>query len=103
MGGAAQAQNSANHYYEFCVGFIKRDEQNLLPEEYCGGTVNGVAGMFKTGDIGQRFNVCIPEEATTGQEVKVLVKYMDQHPEKLNWDLANVVFEAFREAWPCGN
>jgi hypothetical protein len=44
---------------------------------------------------------CLPQGVTTGQALKVLVKYMDDHPEQLHEKTAWVAAKALHEAWPC--
>jgi hypothetical protein len=45
--------------------------------------------------------VCLPKGVITEQGLKVLVKYMDDHPEKLHDRTAELAFRAFVKAWPC--
>ena len=41
------------------------------------------------------------EDVTTGQGLKVLVKYIDDHPEELHERTALLATRAFVKAWPC--
>ena len=45
--------------------------------------------------------VCLPKGVTTEQGLKVLVKYMEDHPEELHDRTAELAFRAFVKAWPC--
>ena len=72
---------------------------------YCLGLVTG----FQSRDrLDQLHNskcslMSIPQEATPGQMVRVLVKWLKEHPERLH-EPAGLIFElAFKNAFPCKN
>lgn len=44
---------------------------------------------------------CAPSNATNGQAVLVLMKYLRNHPERLSEHELALTFDAFGEAWPC--
>ena len=44
---------------------------------------------------------CIPQGVTTGQLRKVLLDYVEQHPEQMEFNAAILVGNAFIEAFPC--
>jgi Rap1a immunity proteins len=46
-------------------------------------------------------NYCLPEGMQTGQAVRVVVKYMEAHPENLHRQPFIVVDSALRDAFPC--
>jgi hypothetical protein len=48
-------------------------------EGYCYGITKGVLFAAYNGHL-----VCLPEAATAGQEHQVLVKYLNDHPERLH-------------------
>jgi hypothetical protein len=45
--------------------------------------------------------MCSPKGVTIGQSVKVLAKYLDDHPEELQKPIAELAARAFVKAWPC--
>jgi hypothetical protein len=59
---------------------------------WCLGLIYG----FFAFDPSSRF---IPEDVTPGQFELVLIKYMDEHPEKLNWSAEMIVRFAAVDAW----
>lgn len=72
----------------------------LKGDEYlagvCAGKVRGVmvwAWATKS--------ACIPDTVTGYQAAKVVVQYLDAHPEKLHLDLSLLMFSALTEAFPC--
>jgi hypothetical protein len=44
---------------------------------------------------------CIPQEVTNGQAVRVVVAYIDKHPEHLHESFNLLAILALGEAWPC--
>jgi Rap1a immunity proteins len=67
-----------------------------LKAGFCTGIVEGLMWSLPGWGI-----VCLPKGVITGQGLKVLVKYMDDHPEELHERTAELAFRAFAKAWPC--
>lgn len=66
----------------------------------CGGFVLGVvdASRGKTWD-GKLY--CIPDEVRPGEIQTIILKWMEEHPEKLNLTASSLIQSALREAFPC--
>ena len=45
--------------------------------------------------------VCVPSSVTSGQLIKVWVKWANENVILLNWAATSLVMDAFSEAWPC--
>jgi hypothetical protein len=60
---------------------------------FCGGLVEGLTWAAP--------DVCPPPEVTTGQAVRVVVKYIDDRPERLHERFNKLALEALRAAFPC--
>ena len=50
---------------------------------------------------GEQSSVCIPSTASTGQHIRVVVKYLNEHPAELHLPEFTLVERALREAYPC--
>ncbi|MGD0905452.1 MAG: Rap1a/Tai family immunity protein [Terracidiphilus sp.] len=97
-----------NELLSKCSSTIKfLDNEKLSSSEmqdagWCLGYVNGVADGMEmataTGSIAKLY--CIPEGVTTGQAVRVLVKWLRSHPEKLHQSRVLVVV-SWADAFPC--
>ena len=78
------------------------NDSNVLT---CLGYVMGVADMIdanSTLDISGFSPICIPSETVTvGQLRRVVVKYLNSHPEKTHDPAVVLVVVALREAFPC--
>ncbi len=44
---------------------------------------------------------CLPKGGTTDQMIKVVIKYLENHPEQLHLPAANVIYLALDDAFPC--
>jgi hypothetical protein len=62
----------------------------------CLGAIQGVMFM----GIANR-EICPPDNFTGNQERKIVVKYMSDHPDKLNLPYPELILTALRNAWPC--
>jgi len=44
---------------------------------------------------------CPPAQGSIVESARVLLRYLDQNPDRLNVAGITLAFEAFRDAWPC--
>jgi hypothetical protein len=98
--GAAFGQgkyDSANGIMQACRDSLAgRPMGNVtqgLERGYCAGMVTGIFEVA--------IGACAPRNVTTGQAVRVVVKYIDDRPERLNESFSMLAVEALRAAWPC--
>ena len=70
---------------------------NSLRSGMCVGHVAGLMYLVSRANLG----ICVPEQATEGQGLSVVVRYMRQHPEELREDFRSIILSAMRTAWPC--
>jgi hypothetical protein len=59
----------------------------------CVGVIEGVSATSPL--------VCPAENVTLGQEVRVVIKFLQEHPEKLHLRGSKLVQEALAQAFPC--
>ena len=97
----AQAQvsliNSGTKLLEQCSDWAKPDSEQT-PSSYQASAFCSayVAGVFDAMD-----NVCPPDGVTYGQMVRVVLKFLNDHPERLHEGRFRLVVDALRAAWPC--
>jgi hypothetical protein len=72
-------------------------------EGKCIAFVIGVDAGYQMdrGVDGMQSHVCMPEGVTYGQMVKVVVKYLNDHPEELHHPAALLTLNALIGAFPC--
>ena len=81
----ADIQNKENNYFVFGTAL---------------GYVVGVAD--RVGSDPRSWSLICPEEhVTQGQMVKVVQKYLEDHPETLHFRAASLVVSALHQAFPC--
>ena len=88
----ASAGGTANEMMPGCREFLT-DGSNFYLQGFCAGIL---AGLSYTDSHG-----CVPNAVTTGQVVRVVVKYIDSHPERMHEDFGALALEALRSAFPC--
>ena|ERR1700733_14356508 len=73
-----------------CIGFVR----GVL----AGYIVGGVANVAREGKdiVG---NPCIPDRVSNGEIIKVVLKYLDGHPESLHFSAASEVYMSVVSAW----
>src|SRR5271166_3686644 len=77
------------------------EEPAHLPEctQYIAGVLD--AHGYDLSRFGSRRDFCIPEDVTTEELERVVVKWLKDHPDKLRITAANLVFLAFVDAFKC--
>lgn len=91
---AALDQNAASFVMPGCRGYIAKTHKNLFLNGLCVGMVD-VLSTYSGRDV------CHPANATTGQSVRVVVKYIDDRPARQNENFKQLALEALMAAWPC--
>lgn len=61
----------------------------------------GVFDGYVTGIVDFNKGFCVPEEVTSIQLSKVVLKYLTEHPDQLHFSAASLVVPALEEAYPC--
>lgn len=97
---------TGNEMLSNCREFLKDPppSSQMFPAGLCAGYVMGIADGFLYAQIAdpKRTAICIPETGyTVGQGVRVLKKYLEDHPETLNQNASIIALTAFRAAFPC--
>jgi len=112
---AAEDVESANYIMPGCRAILElKSYDNLHVQGMCAGIVNTIAIMGRYMELSlQRFPLpvddyrrqwmCIetPIGSTLGQEVRIVVAYIDSHPARMHEDFKFLALEALRAAWPC--
>lgn len=90
---------SGNLLLDFC----NSDEfKDLRSFSYCTGYIAAIADLDNgTCILKQNSYFKLPENITQSQLRKVVVKWLNQNPEKLNFGAASLVEVALSESFPC--
>ena len=90
-GKVSLADDSGNKYLPHC----RDGSPDPVMRGFCTGMIETVA-MYETA-MGR---IC-PPGATIGQMRAVVVKYLENHPERLHEDIHLLAQQALQTAWPC--
>jgi len=94
------ADFSANRFMPGCREPVRVPTRNF-EETYDAGFVNGRCVGFVTGIAFASPSICPPPEATVSQLVRVVVKYVDERPQRAHESFSLLTQEALVSAWPC--
>jgi hypothetical protein len=104
--GMAEEGNSGLVITQGCRYYLNDALPESVPESLmtgflegkCVGTIQGLTGMAR---LQKPSPFCVPDSVTNEQEVRVVVNYIDRHPEKMHLYFSYLAYDALREAWPC--
>jgi Rap1a immunity proteins len=93
---------SANHLLPGCKAFAEGRPYDAFAKGFCAGSIFWIGAMMSVSDNADAC-VHIPEQATGGQVARVVVRYMEQRPNRLHEPFGLLAAEALKDAWPCRN
>jgi hypothetical protein len=100
---AADEKFTGNTWLPHCKNvLINNRGDDASQQSECVGVVMALryAMVFVTDHYGVH-QACVPSSATNGQIIRVVVKYLEDHPKKLNSHFMHLMMEAIADAWPC--
>jgi len=68
---------------------------SLFERSLCLGYIQGVADVFKDTSI------CFPKGVTPGQMESIVIKYLNEYPDRLHYSADSLVLDALGKAFPC--
>ncbi len=80
---------------------------NFADAMHCLGYIDGAADFAAMGEMWSKEHnykqafLCVPVKAERRQLVRVVVRYMNEHPKELHKDKAEIVALAFSQAFHC--
>ncbi len=105
----AQSEATGNRLLRACsetIKYLEAREYNDLDFGYCVGYLTGLQGMewFTRVVLEQQDKLfCIPAGVGAEQRVRVVVQYLEEHPERLHLPAAGEVAIALNKAFPCAD
>ena len=76
-----------------------RDQGEARSAGSCEGMIETT--MLFSPNLPADTRACPPAQGSVLQSAKVLLRYLDNNPDRLNEPGITVAIEAFRDAWPC--
>lgn len=109
--GMAQAEDiDGNALLRACRLVVTAQDGGRVPTNqevefgYCLGLIEGVRStmVMHNNQLPDGYKTCFPSTGiTNGQAARIVVKYLDNHPEMLNKDSTFPTLYAYRFAYPC--
>jgi len=91
---------SGNEFLQFCEAPIRGDNTSGHGLECSAFMVGVVEGFWAYAANSKVQLFASPEDATTSQFSKIVVKYMNDHPKELNLRTARLILMALQDAYP---
>jgi Rap1a immunity proteins len=89
----------AQRYCELLVEGSFHDYGEARSAGACEGMIE--TAMFFSPNLPPDVRACPPAQGSILESARVLLRYLDQNPDRLNVPGITLAFEAFRDAWPC--
>ena len=103
--GSATAQSNVqgvNLAFLGCKGFVEDQAKNaelVSAANFCSGVVHGLAYVGKI--LPPEQQSCAPPTSDARQLARVVINYIEAHPQRMHEDFRMLTLEAFHQAWPC--
>src|SRR6516165_189843 len=85
-----------------CKAFVEDQAKNaelVSAANFCSGVVHGLAYVGKI--LPAELIFCTPPTSDARQLARVIINYIEAHPQRMNEDFRTLTLEAFHNAWPC--
>ena len=87
---------SANYVMPGCRELVGGSQRELGLQGLCHGIV-GIMFNFWRSQLG----ICFPDGTNVEQAVRVVIRFIDQRPERMHEEFFQLAIEALQQAWPC--
>lgn len=103
------ATEDGNELLKGCNVFVQLLDEGTMDQESAIDVGRCIGFMEATLNWGKLYEIknpesaffCTPSDLKTGQAVRIIVKYMREHPEDLHEPKIFLVIAALRSAYPC--
>jgi Rap1a immunity proteins len=89
----------AQKYCQLLVEGSFQDNGEARSAGACEGMIE--TAMYFSPNLLPDARACPPAQGSILESAKVLLRYLDQNPDRLSVAGITLTFEAFRDAWPC--
>jgi hypothetical protein len=90
---------SADYWLPYCKDYVD-GKLDYLPN-FCAGMVFGLGILLRQDPKSRFYCVELPEDITFGQAIKVVIRYMEEHPQDMHHPFKYLALVAIMDAWPC--
>lgn len=106
-GSAMAVRGDGNQLIMQCTIAVKAGEGTPVDRYYdvgyCLGLTQGIRQtmQYQNDELPAKSRTCFPEGITNGQGVRIVLKYLQDHPTELQDHATFLVHRAYRDAYPC--
>jgi len=98
--GVARAYTNGNDLRDQCGAALEK--QTGARAGLCVGYINAYRELAAMLPESAGIKLCLPAPGVGNEQfIKIVLKYLDQHPEKLHLPAAQLIYDATDEAFPC--
>ena len=72
------------------------DSKDWFSVGFCMGAIHGVQDTLRSTE-----GMCLPDEIVVGQAIRIVVKYLEDHPQELQEQDTLLIKKALLDAYPC--
>ena len=100
---AGASDHSSNYFLPSCRAFTnKQFDSGPFRQGECVGALEALAMMASNMDKALVVtSSCTPDDVTLIQMTTVVVRWLDQHPQRCHEDFRVLALLALHDAWPC--
>jgi Rap1a immunity proteins len=99
---AEEIRGDGNELLRYCTDSSPADSVGIAKSAWCSGYLLGIDDMRKfSATLPHRPTDCMPEGVTMVQVKRVVVDYLQEHPEELRYSSVVLVHNALKHAFPC--
>ena len=92
---------TGNELFARCTEGQREGVESAIPFGICYGFINAMIEESRCGQDTAGFSSRVPEGANFGQVRKVVMKWLNEHPETLHMGASGLVSHALQDAFPC--
>jgi hypothetical protein len=82
-----------------CKAWVNNTDLRNPFTGYCQGVASAL--VFVGRNLSENLRFCTPEKSTNFQAVKVVIAFIEAHPERLHESFMALALEALNRGWPC--
>lgn len=89
------SEKTDSYNANWCLGYVQGFVESLDAVEMYETTT------YEDYKAHRHTQICLPAESTIGQDIRVIVKFLQDHPETLHKNRKVLTYKALQQAFPC--
>jgi len=101
--GSFVSAGSTKYFYNGTKLYNLCRAESAIDEALCEGYILGVQDAIYSGHLSDHFSVCLPEGVEPDQIRLQLIRYIENHPEIMNFAAEGLVAKTLETTYACKN